>query len=281
VAQHGLATAQVCSRCEERRVHHLCAIAATRATGAGPGADSELCYNCYKEQNPEFPLDMTYHPYTVVFAVGKDGELTVKQAYATRGLGNCSVELCVLEQNGPQIQMQWGNRSSPVGEFEKLCLESFRGTLGEIVESLTADNLLAEFFPDSDPKARAAELARDGVWIGMPAYAAMSNRLHRRYVFFKQGTDARAPRLIRYINDSELGTEYSRTVEVLFSATGTGPPTGPMTNAHHTYLHSTTLEREMGRFPELRLGEEFAAAKLLLVRACVCVCVRVCAYLRV
>jgi hypothetical protein len=76
---------------------------ATRATGADPGADSELCYNCYKEQKPEFPLDMTYHPYTVVFAVGKDGEMTVKQAYATRGLGNCSVELCVLEQNGPQI----------------------------------------------------------------------------------------------------------------------------------------------------------------------------------
>jgi hypothetical protein len=154
VAQHGLG-ANMCCHCEESRVHHLCAIAAICATGVDPDTDSELCYNCYKEQNPQFPLDMTYHPYEIVFAVGNDGSMSVKQASSTRALGSCSVELCVIEQSGPQIQMQWGNRSSPIGEFEKLSLESFRATLGNIVESVAADDLLMEFFPDSDPKARA------------------------------------------------------------------------------------------------------------------------------
>jgi hypothetical protein len=114
------------------------------------------------------------------------------------------------------------------------------------------------------------------VWVGMPAYEAMSIHLQRRYVFFKQ--DERNPRLICYILDSELGTEHPRTVEVLFSATGAGSRTGPMTNAHHTYLHPTTLEKEMARFPEQQLDEQFAAAgQMLLVRPCVCcVCVCVC-----
>jgi hypothetical protein len=273
VAKHEL-VAKLCCKCEKETVHHLCALAATRATGiSDSGTDFELCYNCYKELNTEFPLDMTYHPYKVVFAVGENDELTVRQAFHTRKLGNCSVELCVIAESGPQVQMDWGNRSLPAGEFEQLCLESFRSTMGGIVDDLSPDDAIAEFFPDNDPQARAVELVQNGVWVGMPAYAAMSKRLDRCYMFFKHSLgDACAPRLVRCIKDSELGNKESRTVEILFSATDSGASSGPMTNAHHTYLQSTTLEREMARFPGLELDKEFAAAKMHLVNVCVCEC---------
>jgi hypothetical protein len=266
VTQHEL-VAKLCSECKEGTVHHLCALAATRAAGiTDSGTGTELCYNCYKGLNTEFPLDMTYHPYKVVFVVDKDDELVVRQAFQTRKLGNCSVELCVVAESGPQIQMDWGNRSAPAGEFETLCLDSFRSTIGGILDTLNPDDAIAEFFPDNDPQARAVELVQDGVWVGMPAYAAMAKRLNRSYMFFKHfSEDACAPRLMRYMKGSELGNEESRRVEILFSATDKGVSSGPMTNAHHTYLQSTTLEREMARFPGLELGKEFAAAKLHMV----------------